>query len=164
REVPGRDVASATDPLGANGNGSGVPSLPGYDVLGELGRGTMGIVYRVRQVRANRVVALKVIRHGLQATPEELARFRAEAEAVARFQHPNIVQIYDVGEQAGVPYFAMEYLEGGALDRRLNGTPWTPRTAAELLHTLAQSVQAAHARGIIHRDLKPANVLLTADG
>src|SRR5262249_42165963 len=96
--------------------------------------------------------------------PEDLARFRSEAEAVARLQHANIVQIHDVGEQDGRPYFALEYVEGGSLAQRLGGTPQPSRPAAELVRTLAAAMDAAHRRGVVHRDLKPANVLLTADG
>ena len=138
------------------------PRLPGYEMAGELGRGGMGVVYTARHVALNRRVALKVIR-GF-AGREELARFRAEAEAVARLQHPNIAQIYEVGEQAGMPYLALELVEGGSLAARLWREPIAPRAAAELVATLARAVEHAHLRGVVHRDLKPANVLLTQDG
>jgi tRNA A-37 threonylcarbamoyl transferase component Bud32 len=140
------------------------PPIPGYEILGELGRGGMGVVYKSRQVKLNRVVALKMILAGAYAGPEELARFRAEAEAIARLQHPNIVQIYEVGENGGRPFFALEFVEGGSLDTKLAGGPLPPREAAGLVEVLARAVHAAHRRGIVHRDLKPANVLLTADG
>jgi serine/threonine-protein kinase len=135
-----------------------------YELLRELGRGGMGVVYQAWQSSLSRTVALKMILAGAHAGPEELARFRAEAEAVARLQHPNIVQIYQVGEHDGRPYFALEYVEGGSLERKLAGAPRPPREAAALAETLARTVHYAHQRGIVHRDLKPANVLLTEDG
>jgi tetratricopeptide (TPR) repeat protein len=124
----------------------------------------MGVVYLARQISLNRLVALKTILAGPYAGPEEVARFRTEAEAVARLQHPNIVQIYEVGEHDGRPYLTLELVDGIGLDRRLRESPLAARAAAELLQTLARAVQAAHERGIVHRDLKPANVLLSADG
>src|SRR6516165_4195193 len=136
------------------------PTVPGYEVLEELGRGGMGVVYRARQLALQRTVALKMILTGSQADPKDLARFRAEAAALARSQHPNIVQIYDVGESAGRPYFALEFVAGGSLARHLDGTPQPVRPAAQLIETLARAVQAAHDNGVVHRDLKPANILL----
>ncbi len=136
------------------------PEVPGYEILDVLGRGGMGVVYKARQAALNRVVALKMIRAGALAGPEELARFLAEGEAVAQLQHPNIVQIHEVGRHAGLPYFALEYVDGGSLDRRLRGAPLPAREAARLVETLARAVQHAHERGVVHRDLKPANVLL----
>jgi serine/threonine protein kinase len=136
------------------------PVLPGYEILGELGRGGMGVVYKARQTALKRLVALKVIGSGALAAPSEISRFCAEAEAVARLQHPNIVQIYEIGEHEGRPFFSLEYVEGGTLAQRLDGTPLSPRAAAELVRTLALAIQAAHQRGIVHRDLKPANILL----
>jgi WD40 repeat protein len=135
-----------------------------YELLGELGRGAMGVVYKVRQTGLNRIAAVKMILAGAHAGQSELLRFRTEAEAVARLQHPNIVQVYEVGEQEGRPYFSLEFVDGGSLARKLAGTPQGPRQAAELVHTLARAMHYAHQRGIIHRDLKPANVLLTIDG
>ncbi len=152
-----------TVPAPASGK-SVPPSLPGYEIEAELGRGGMGIVYKARQKSLNRVVALKVIRDSSLAGPEQLARFRAEAEAVARLQHPHIVQVYDLHEKDGQPYFAMEYVSGGSLAQYLGGKPKPPHEAAELIERLARAVQYAHRQGIIHRDLKPANVLLTAEG
>jgi WD40 repeat protein len=138
--------------------------LGSYELLGELGRGGMGVVYKARQVHLDRLVALKVIRAGDHADPQELTRFRREAEAVARLQHPNVVQIFEVGEHGGLPFFSLEFCPGGSLERKLNGTPLPPPEAADLVRTLARAVQAAHEAGIIHRDLKSANVLLTAEG
>src|SRR5262249_52854798 len=124
----------------------------------------MGVVYKARQKGLNRLVALKMILAGSQAGPEQVARFRAEAEAVARLRHANIVQIHEIGETGGHPFFSLEYVEGGTLARQLNATPHPPRRAAEVVRVLAGAVQAAHGCGVIHRDLKPANVLVTADG
>jgi len=136
------------------------PTVAGHEVLEELGRGGMGVVYKARQVGLNRVVALKMILAGQHASQAQLARFRAEAEAVARLQHPNIVQIYDVGDQDGRPYFSLEFVDGGSLAQALSGDPQPPRLAASLIQTLALAMHAAHQRGIVHRDLKPANILL----
>jgi serine/threonine-protein kinase len=136
-------------------------ALPGYEILGELGRGGMGVVYKARQVRLKRLVALKMILSGVHADAEQLARFRAEGEAVASVQHPHIVQIYEVGEHEGLPYFSLEYVDGGSLSQKLNGTPLPAREAAQLVETLARAVHFAHERGIVHRDLKPANILLS---
>jgi serine/threonine-protein kinase len=120
----------------------------------------MGVVYQARQRGLNRLVALKMILAGARAGAQELARFRMEAEAVARLRCPHIVQVYEVGEQDGLPFFSLEYVEGGTLDQKLNGTPLPPRQAAELVATLADAVDVAHRQGIVHRDLKPANILL----
>jgi WD40 repeat protein/tetratricopeptide (TPR) repeat protein len=141
-----------------------VPAVPEYEILGELSRGGMGVVYKARHVPLNRLVALKMILHGAQVGEQGLARFRMEAEALARLQHPHIVQIHEVGEADGRPFFCMEYVEGGSLDRKLNGTPLAAQAAAQLVLPLARAMHAAHQEGIIHRDLKPQNVLLTADG
>jgi serine/threonine protein kinase len=137
-------------------------SPPGYEILGELGRGGMGVVYKARQVSLQRIVALKMILAGGHASSADLTRFRTEAEAIARVRHPSIVQIYEVGEHGGLPYFSLEYCGGGGLDRQLSRL-LLPRQAAELVKTLAGAVHAAHQAGIIHRDLKPANVLLGED-
>jgi serine/threonine-protein kinase len=138
--------------------------IPGYEVLGELGRGGMGVVYKARQLRPDRVVALKMIRSGDLASPQEVARFRREAEAVARLQHPHVVQVYEVSEYRGRSFFSMEFVDGGSLDEKLRGTPQPVREAAQLVETLARTIHYAHQRGIVHRDLKPANVLLTPGG
>jgi serine/threonine-protein kinase len=140
------------------------PSVPGYELLGVLGRGGMGVVYKARQKSLNRIVALKMVLAGAHAGERELKRFRAEAESVARLVHPNIVQIYEVGEQDGLPFFSFEYVDGGSLDKKLAGTPQPAREAAELAEKLARAVQYAHECGIIHRDLKPANILLQGPG
>jgi serine/threonine protein kinase len=137
---------------------STLPLVPGYEILEVVGHGGMGIVYKARQVKLNRLVALKMILSG--APPSDLARFRTEAEAVASLEHPNIIRIYEVGEYAGHPYLVLEWADGGNLAEHLSGAPLPARSAALLLLPLARAAAFAHARGIIHRDLKPANVLL----
>jgi len=143
--------------------GGKTSNIAGYEILGELGRGAMGVVYKARQLRLNRIVALKMILAGGHASATELARFRIEAEAVAHLDHPNIVQVYEVGEHEGNPFFSLEFVEGDSLQKKVDGTPQPARQAADLTRTLAAAMYAAHQRGIIHRDLKPANVLLTRD-
>jgi serine/threonine-protein kinase len=123
----------------------------------------MGVVYKARHLALKRTVALKMIRAAGHAGPQELARFRLEAEAAARLQHPNIVQIHEVGEADGHPYCALEFVEGGSLASKLKET-LSVREAAKLVETLARAMQLAHSRNVVHRDLKPANVLLAADG
>jgi serine/threonine-protein kinase len=141
-----------------------LPRIPGYQVEAVLGRGGMGIVYKARHLRLNRPVALKMLLPGAYAGLEERQRFSREAEAVAGLRHVNLVQVHDVGDHDGRPYFTMEYVEGGRLSQKLLGTPQPAHQAAALLATLAEAVQVAHQGGIVHRDLKPANILLTADG
>lgn len=136
------------------------PAVPGYEIIGVLGRGGMAVVYKARHVALQRIVALKMLENWAHAGEKELTRFRAEADVIARLQHPNIVQIYDVGEIAGRPYFALEYVAGGSLAQHLHGTPQPALPAAQFVEVLARAVQAAHAGGIVHRDLKPANILL----
>ncbi len=144
--------------------GAGLPRIPGYEVEAVLGRGGMGIVYKAQHLRLHRPVALKMLLAGGYAGPEEQERFMREAEAVAGLRHPNIVQVHDVGDHDGRPYFTMEFVEGGSLARRTAGKPQPARLATDLVATLAKAVQVAHQGGIVHRDLKPANILLTADG
>jgi serine/threonine protein kinase/formylglycine-generating enzyme required for sulfatase activity len=136
------------------------PDVPGYEILEELGRGGMGVVYKARHKRLNRLVALKMVLTGAHAGAEQRVRFLAEGEAIAQLQHPHIVPIYEIGQHAGLPYFALEYQEGGSLDSKLQGAPLPSPIAARLLELLARAVHVAHQRGIIHRDLKPANILL----
>ena len=133
------------------------------EILSELGRGGMGIVYKARQIRLNRLCALKISLPGKHSGAVPRARFLAEAETIARLRHPNIVQIYGLGDHDGRPYFEMEYIEGGSLARRLDGTPWSPEPAARMVAVLARAIGDAHRLGIVHRDLKPANVLLVDD-
>jgi serine/threonine protein kinase len=144
--------------------GSEFPTVDGYRVLAELGHGGMGVVYKAYQERLSRFVALKMIRAGSLAKPEDLARFRIEAQAVATQRHPNIIQIFDIGEVGGLPFVALELLEGGSLDSFLAGTPQPGEACARLSATLAKAIHAAHQAGIIHRDLKPSNVMFGPDG
>ncbi len=143
---------------------TGWPTIPSYDILQRLGEGGMGVVYKARHLGLNRLVALKMIRGGSQARTDYFTRFRVEAESVAHLRHPNIIQIYDISEAGGLPFVALELLDGGGLDGRLAGNPQPGRDAAELMITLARAVHVAHQSGIIHRDLKPTNVLYTTDG
>ena len=138
--------------------------IPGYEVLGVLGRGGMGVVYKAKHLKFQRLVALKMILAGEHASPEDETRFLAEARAVARLSHPNIVQIHEIGEHEGRPYFSLEFVDGGNLAERLKGPPLSDKAAAKLVATLAEAMRHAHERGVIHRDLKPANVLLARDG
>jgi WD40 repeat protein/tRNA A-37 threonylcarbamoyl transferase component Bud32 len=159
-------LAALRKPLTTAGRGAAPPpdewpDLPGYEVLGPLGKGGMGVVYKARQARLNRLVALKRLRSG---GPRDLARARTEAEALARLQHPNIVQVFEVAEHRGSAYLVLEYAEGGPLGARLHTRPQPPGETAALLAALARAAHYAHQRGVVHRDLKPANVLLTADG
>ena len=165
---PIKEQAVLPETIGSPGDGPGVGTrvryIGDYELLEEIARGGMGVVYKARQVSLKRLVALKMILAGEYAGPEELARFRTEGEAVARLQHPNIVQIYEVGSHEGHPYFSLEYCGGGSLAQRLGGTPLPPKQAAQIAETLARAMHVAHQAGIIHRDLKPANVLLSVAG
>ncbi len=151
-------------PTGSAAAGGIAVAVPGYEIVRELGRGGMGVVYQARQTKLNRPVALKMILAGSHAGTADLARFQTEAEAIARLRHSNIVQVYEVGEHEGKPYFSLEFCGGGSLEKKLGGTPQPPGEAAALVETLARAMQAAHEKGVIHRDLKPANVLLAGDG
>jgi len=140
------------------------PSVPGYEVLGELGSGGMGVVYLAYQRGLRRRVALKMIRRAARDDPEQFQRFHTEAEVVARLHHPGIVEIYEIGEYQGYPYFSLELVEGRDLSLEIGGRPMAARRAARIAATLARAMHFAHERGVIHRDLKPANILLTPDG
>jgi WD40 repeat protein/tetratricopeptide (TPR) repeat protein/tRNA A-37 threonylcarbamoyl transferase component Bud32 len=161
QELP---TLSPTVPHGAEPTGAVPDRVPGYEILEVLGRGGMGVVYKARQARVNRTVALKMILSGAHAGETDLARFRNEAEAIARLQHPHIVQIHEVGEHDSLPFFSLEFCPGGSLEKKLTGAPLPPRDAAILVERLARAMHAAHAKGVVHRDLKPANVLLAEDG
>jgi serine/threonine protein kinase/WD40 repeat protein len=140
-----------------------IPAPPGYEVIEPLGEGGMGVVYKARQTGLGRLVALKMILGGARARAIDLTRFRDEAQAIAALKHPNIVQIYDLGEFRNQPYFALEYCAGGTLARALNGQPQPSALAARMAEVLAGAIQSAHDRNIIHRDLKPGNVLLAIE-
>jgi serine/threonine protein kinase/tetratricopeptide (TPR) repeat protein len=175
-DLPNHQEASAAAPVGSPDSPGSIrppdttpdgprprtewPTIPGYEILDKLAQGGMGVVYKVRQVSLNRVVALKMILAGTDAAPEQRARFRTEAEAVAHLQHANIVQIHEIGESEGRPYFTMEFVDGGSLADKLRGVPQPARPAAALVQILAESMHFAHQQGILHRDLKPGNVLL----
>jgi eukaryotic-like serine/threonine-protein kinase len=134
-----------------------------FELIRELGRGGMGVVFEARQRSLNRTVALKMVLRGELASESDRTRFRAEAEAAARLVHPNIVQVYEFGAVAGQPYFAMQYVAGPTLARRLAEGPLPPREAASLVASIARAVDHAHKNGVLHRDLKPANVLLSTE-
>jgi serine/threonine-protein kinase len=142
-----------------------LPSLlDDYELLEELGRGGMGVVYKARQLSLGRMVALKMILRGAIASPADLARFQAEAEAVARLDHPNIVPLYEVGQLESQPYFSMKFVGGTTLARKLAEGPLPPREAAEILAPICRAIHFAHRQGLLHRDLKPSNILLDEDG
>ena len=163
--------AAAAVPVSPSATQSTAPAVPvrpqratvaGYEILGELGRGGMGVVYKAVQVRLKRLVALKMILAGDHAGQDQIARFRSEAEAVAKLHHPNIVQIYEIADQNGQPYLSLEFVDGGSLAQKLDGTPQPARAAGRLVEVLARAMHYAHQRGIVHRDLKPANILLSS--
>jgi hypothetical protein len=141
-----------------------LPVIPGYEVQAVLGVGGMGVVFRARDLRLGRIIALKMALTGAYAGPRERERFQREAEAVAGLCHANIVQIHEVGDHQGQPYFTMEFVDGGSLAQKLAAAPQSVRWAAELVATLAEAVSVAHRAGIVHRDLKPGNILLTTEG
>jgi predicted Ser/Thr protein kinase len=138
--------------------------LDRYELLEKIGRGGMGVVHKARQIRLGRIVAVKMIRAGEDADPEERQRFHREAKSIAQLRHPNIVQVYAVGEQDGQPFFSMEYADGGNLAQKIAGKPLPAQQAAAWLESLARAMYYAHQQKIVHRDLKPSNVVLTADG
>lgn len=162
-EVPSliAPLPAARDPSSSSGRMRAAPLRIGnYEVVTELGRGGMGVVYLARHRELDRFVAIKMLLAGEYATDESVRRLHTEAEAVARLQHPNVVQIYDVGEHDGQQYLVLEYVEGGSLARSIAGKPQPPRVAAQLILTLSRTIDHAHASGIVHRDLTPSNVLL----
>lgn len=157
--------ASAWDRgMGVDGNSVAGLRIGPYEVLSQIGRGGMGLVYLALQRPLQRKVAIKMILAGHHASPATVARFVREGKAVARLQHPNVVQVYELGESDGLPYMAMEYVEGGSLEAKLGVDAFEPRDAAALVVILAKAVESAHNQGVVHRDLKPANVLLAHDG
>jgi serine/threonine-protein kinase len=161
---PDPEKTSAADTLVPAPHPTDLPQVPGYRVEAVLGRGGMGVVYRAWHLRLGRAVALKMLLAGPWARPEELERFLREAQAVAGLRHTNIVQVYDVGDVDGRPYFTMELVEGGNLADQIQGVPQPGHQAATLVATLAEAIHGAHQSGIVHRDLKPANILLTREG
>jgi eukaryotic-like serine/threonine-protein kinase len=161
---PRLDDPESTLPTPANVVVDSRPRIDGYEILEVLGAGGMGIVYKAHQERLDRFVALKMIRAGAGARPEDLVRFEAEAKAVAAIEHPNIIKIFDIGEQGGLPYFSLEFLAGGSLANKIGGKPQPVDEAARIVEVLARAISVAHQHRVIHRDLKPANVLIAADG
>jgi len=155
-------------PLLASETPSGSLELPcrlgGYELLDELGRGGMGVVYRARQLGLDREVAVKMILRGQLASATDRARFRAEAEAAARLDHPNIVPVYEVGESEGRPFFSMKYIAGRTLSLMLTEHPLPDRDAARIMATVSRAIHFAHEKGVLHRDLKPSNILIDAGG
>jgi serine/threonine protein kinase/formylglycine-generating enzyme required for sulfatase activity len=137
------------------------PNIPNYEILEQLGVGGMGVVYKARELSVlGRIVAIKMIRAGAHARPDDVTRFLTEAEAAARLEHPNIVRIYEIGKHNSQPYFSLEFVDGGSLDRKLAGKPQSATVAAQLVEVLARAMHVVHEHGIVHRDLKPSNVLL----
>src|SRR5262249_49942268 len=168
RQAPADSISEVlglpdTPPAAGRATPGHFPVIPGYEILAEMGRGGMGVVYKARQTGLNRTVALKMLLGGPFADPEVRARFQAEAQAVARLQHPNIVQIFAVGTEESslgsgftAPYFAQEFMDGGSLEGLLTGVPHPPREAARLVATLARAVTYAHERGMVRRVPQPA--------
>ncbi|HET6422819.1 MAG TPA: serine/threonine-protein kinase, partial [Planctomycetaceae bacterium] len=159
------DLLTVGTSAASEGNGALAPKDFGdYELIDEIGRGGMGIVYRARQKSPNRTVALKMILRGDLASPADLARFRAEAESAAKVLHPHIVPVYEVGEVDGRPYFSMKLIEGTTLAQRLADGPLPSRQAAEMLVPICRAIADAHRQGVLHRDLKPSNILIDRDG
>ncbi|HEY1191795.1 MAG TPA: serine/threonine-protein kinase, partial [Gemmata sp.] len=159
-DLPNTDHATLVSTRRDFGATHSWPAVPGYEIECVLGRGGLGVVYKARHLTLKRTVALKMMLSGGHSGPSELARFSIEAETVARLQHPNIVQIHEVGAADGHPYCALEFVAGGTLADQLKGRPVPAGEAAALVRTLARAMQLAHSRNVVHRDLKPANILL----
>ncbi|MFO0847304.1 MAG: protein kinase [Gemmataceae bacterium] len=158
-------IGAVTPPAAAPRPAEPMPEWVGdYELEAEVGRGGMGVVYRTRHRTLNRPAAVKMILAGRFAAEDDRLRFRLEAELAARIRHPNVVQVYEVGDHAAGPYLAMEWVDGGSLADRLDDRPWPPAVAARLVEEIAAGVQAAHDQGVVHRDLKPANILLPGLG
>ena len=158
-------LSGGRSPVPVNEGAEDPPRLASrYELLGELGRGGMGVVHLARQLDLGRVVAVKRLIRGASASPDDMARFRAEAAAAARLSHPHIVAIHDVGVEDGLPFLVMQYVEGSTLARRLADGPLAPRVAAALLEPICRAVEHAHDRGVLHRDLKPSNILIDTAG
>ena len=153
----------ASPPPAAKPKGPAMPALTDYEILGEVARGGAGVIYRARQRSLNRTVALKMILSGEFASPDAVQRFRVEAEAAASLDHPNIVPIYQIGEENGQHFFSMKLVEGEILSRRIREKPMSTRESARLVATVARAIHYGHQRGILHRDLKPSNILITPD-
>src|SRR5262249_51244237 len=156
------DETRAGGPEAVSAAAGPFPEIPGYEIVAELGRGGMGVVYKAVHLQLNRTCALKLISAGGLAGGEAVAPFLAEAKAIARLRPPTVVQIYHFGKPDGQRFFEMEFVGGGPLARRLPGAPWPAVRAARLIETVARAVDEAHGQRVVHRDLKPANILLTA--
>ena len=163
KSLPADSLLEKTEPR-AELASEPVQAIAGYEILEEIGRGGWGVVYKARQASLDRLVALKMLLHADHASEEERLRFEREAQAIAKLKHPNIIEIHEVGEHDGKPFFSLELVSGGDLDQKLDGTPLPPEEAAQLVETLARAIEVAHRHHVVHRDLKPANVLLTEDG
>jgi serine/threonine protein kinase len=160
--------AAGDTTLAGNGREAFSPNLPrrfgNFDLLEEIARGGMGVVYKARQITPQRVVAVKMILAGQLASADDVDRFYAEAQAAAMLDHPNIIPLFEVGQHEGQHYFSMGYVDGGSLAEQLSSSPLPPREAAVIIRTVSLAVHYAHQRGVIHRDLKPGNILVDARG